>query len=92
MLILGSNGVIATLLPYTAESFPLRIRGRATGWVAACSKGGGLVAQFLGVLALEPGLAEAAILLLVPTAAALVLVLRFGRETRGRDLRHFEAE
>ncbi|MGN6375831.1 MAG: MFS transporter [Sphingomonas sp.] len=89
-LILGINGVIATLLPYTAESFPLRVRGRATGWVAACSKGGGLIAQLLGVLALEPGLAQAALLMLVPTAIALGLVIRFGRETRGRDLRSLE--
>src|SRR5262249_35741122 len=32
MLIIGSSGVIAILLPYTAENFPLRVRGRATGW------------------------------------------------------------
>ena len=90
LLILGINGVIATLLPYTAESFPLRVRGRATGWVAACSKGGGLVAQLLGVLALEPELADAALLMLAPLAVALVLVIRFGRETRGRDLRSLD--
>jgi hypothetical protein len=40
LLIVGINGIIAILLPYTAESFPLRVRGRATGWVAACTKGG----------------------------------------------------
>ncbi len=90
LLILGSNGVIATLLPYATESFPVGVRGRATGWVAACSKGGGLIAQMLGVLALEPGLADAALLMLVPTAAALGLTFRFGRETRGRDLRSLE--
>src|SRR3546814_15956184 len=43
LLIVGSNGVIAMLLPYCAESFPLRIRGRATGVVAACSKLGGVL-------------------------------------------------
>ena len=91
LLILGSNGVIATLLPYAAESFPMRVRGRATGWVAACSKGGGLIAQLLGVLALEPDLADAALLMLVPTAVALALVVWFGSETRGSDLRTLEA-
>src|SRR3954466_12139470 len=35
MLIVGTNGLIAMLLPYAAESFPLRIRGRTTGTVAA---------------------------------------------------------
>ena len=87
LLILGSNGVIATLLPYAAESFPLRIRGRATGWVAACSKGGGLLAQLLGILALQPTLGRAAALLIAPTLLALALVIAFGRETRGSDLR-----
>ena len=90
LLILGINGVIATLLPYAAESFPLRVRGRATGWVAACSKGGGLAAQLLGVLALEPELADAALLMLAPMTIALVLVMKFGRETRGRDLRSLD--
>src|SRR3546814_11244911 len=33
LLIVGSNGIIAMIPPYAAESFPLRIRGRATGWV-----------------------------------------------------------
>jgi putative MFS transporter len=90
LLILGSNGIIAAVLPYAAESFPFRIRGRATGWVAACSKGGGLLAQLLGVLALEPALGWAAGLLIGPTAVALALVMRFGRETRGRDLRELD--
>src|SRR3954454_78847 len=38
LLIIGTNALIAMLLPYTAESFPLRIRGRTTGTVAACTK------------------------------------------------------
>src|SRR3546814_2701562 len=29
LLIVGSNGIIAMILPYAAESFALRIRGRA---------------------------------------------------------------
>ncbi|TPG43526.1 MFS transporter [Sphingomonas koreensis] len=90
LLILGANGIIATLLPYAAESFPLAIRGRATGWVAACSKGGGLIAQLLGILALEPSLGGAALLILAPTVVALVLLIRFGRETRGHDLRDLD--
>ena len=84
---LAANGIIATVLPYAAESFPLRVRARATGWVAACSKGGGLMAQLLGILALEPLLGTAALLMAVPTGAALLLVMSFGKETRGRDLR-----
>jgi putative MFS transporter len=90
LLILGANGIIATLLPYAAESFPLAVRARATGWVAACSKAGGLAAQLLGILALEPSLGGAAVMILAPMAVALALLVRFGRETRGRDLRALE--
>src|SRR4029077_9989481 len=59
LVILGSSGVISMLLPYAAENYPLRIRGRATGWVAACSKLGGLAAQALSVFAGVPPFALA---------------------------------
>jgi hypothetical protein len=42
LLIVGTSAVISTLVPYAAESFPIRLRGRATGWVAGCSKIGGV--------------------------------------------------
>ena len=89
-LIVGTNALIAMLLPYAAESFPLRIRGRTTGIVAACSKAGGMIAQALAVLALVPPLALVSLAIIVPTLGALVLVAVFGRETRGRDLRDLE--
>jgi MFS transporter, putative metabolite:H+ symporter len=41
VLIVGASGVISILLPYAAGSFPVRQRGRATGWVAGCSTVGG---------------------------------------------------
>lgn len=90
LLIVGSSGVIAIILPYTAENYPLRIRGRATGWVAGCSKLGGLLAQGLSVLAAAPPLAAAAAAIGALTVAALSLIAVFGRETRGRDLRDLE--
>lgn len=90
LLIVGSSGVISILLPYTAENFPLRIRGRATGWIAGCSKLGGLLAQGLSVLAAAPPLAIAAAIVGMLALAALGLVALLGRETRGRDLRDLE--
>lgn len=87
LMIVGTNGVIAMILPYTAESFPLRVRGRATGWVAACSKVGGVGAQFLAVLAFIPPLGVTAEIIAVPTALGLLLLIAYGKETRGRDLR-----
>ena len=90
LLIVGSNGIIAILLPYTAESFPMRVRGRATGWVAACTKAGGVLAQLLSITALVPAMGWAAIAIMVPTLIALGLVAWFGRETRGSDLRRLD--
>ena len=90
LLIIGINGMIAMLLPYAAESYPLRIRARATGWIAACTKGGGLIAQLLSLLGLVPPLFTAALLILLPVAVSIVLVWRHGVETRGRDLRDLE--
>ncbi len=92
LLIVGSNGIIAMLLPYAAESFPLRIRGRATGWIAACSKLGGVLAQALSIFAIIPTLATTALLIALPTALSLVLIARFGKETRGRDLRDLDPD
>ena len=79
-------------MPYTAESFPLKVRGRATGWVAACTKSGGLFAQALTIsgIILSMGLSSA--LIMVPTLLSLLLVAWFGRETRGSDLRDLDAD
>jgi putative MFS transporter len=90
LLIVGSSGVISILLPYTAENFPLRIRGRATGWMAGCSKLGGLFAQGLSVFGLAPPFGLAAGLVGGLCVAGLCLTLLWGRETRGRDLRDLE--
>jgi putative MFS transporter len=92
LLIIGTNALIAMLLPYAAESFPLRIRGRTTGTVAACTKAGGMFAQLLAILALVPPLDVVSLIIIVPTLAALVLVAWFGKETRGRDLRDLDPD
>jgi len=92
LMIVGTNALIAMILPYAAESFPLRIRGRTTGIVAACSKAGGMLAQFFAILALVPPLALVASIIVVPTAAALALVGWYGKETRGRDLRDLDPD
>src|SRR5207302_52390 len=90
LLILGASGVISMLLPYTSENYPVKVRGRATGWVAGCSKIGGLIAQALSALALVPAIGIAAALIAVPAVLSMLLIYVFGRETRGRDLRELE--
>src|SRR3954447_16530621 len=92
LLIIGTNALIAMLLPYAAESFPLRIRGRTTGVVAACTKAGGMIAQLLAMFALIPPLGIVSLIIIVPTIAALILVARFGKEPRGRDLRDLDPD
>jgi putative MFS transporter len=90
LLIVGTSWVISFLLPYTAESFPVRLRGRATGWVAGCSKTGGVLAQALAALALVPTLSLAAGFVAIPAVLSLLLVAFFGHETRGRNLHELE--
>ena len=48
-------------------------------------------AQALSLFGLIPGLAWGAALTLMPVILALVLVIRYCGETRGRDLREMEA-
>lgn len=86
LLILGSNALLAILLPYAAESYAIGVRGRATGWVAACSKAGGLGTQLLGILSAVPPLWFVSLMVAAPAALAMALVGVFGAETRGRPL------
>ncbi|HEX8365299.1 MAG TPA: MFS transporter [Allosphingosinicella sp.] len=92
MLIVGTNGMIAVLLPYAAENYPLGIRGRATGLVAGASKFGGVGVQGFALVGLIPTLGGAALALLAPIGASAALVAWAGRETRGRSLRELEAQ
>jgi putative MFS transporter len=86
LVILGSCGVISMLLPYTAENYPLLVRGRATGWVAACSKFGGLAAQALSLVGGVPPIATVVGFIAVPALASSILIAVFGHESRGRSL------
>jgi len=90
LLIVGSSAMISILLPYATENYPIRVRGRATGWVAGWSKIGGLIAQGLSALALVPALGMAAAIISIPAGLSLALIWIFGRETQGRDLRELE--
>jgi len=90
LLITGSSGVISILLPYAAENYPLRIRGRAAGWVAGCSKTGGLICQCLSAAAAVPTIGVSAISIAVPVLGGFVLIAIYCKETLGRDLRELE--
>lgn len=78
LLIVGTNGMIAIVLPYTAESFPLKLRARATGWVAACTKAGGLFAQGLTITGVSLSISLSSVLIMIPTALSLAFIAGFG--------------
>ena len=85
------DGLIAVLLPYSAENYPLGIRGRATGLVAGSSKFGGVAVQGFALAGFIPTLTGFALALLGPIAVSTGLIAWAGRETRGRSLRELEA-
>jgi len=84
LLIVGLNALIATVLPYAAENYDLRIRARGTGWVAACTKSGGIVAQFMNIAGAVPPLAVTAGVVIIGLGLASGLIIRFGGDPRGR--------
>lgn len=90
LLVVGTNGLIAVLLPYAAENYALAVRGRATGLIAASSKFGGVAVQLGAFAGLIPTLGGAALALIVPMGLSAALIARAGRETRGRSLRDLE--
>jgi len=85
-LMVGVNGIVAVLLPYAAENYPVLVRGRGTGLVAASSKLGGLAAQALSISLLVPGLGLASLALGVSMAVSAGMVACCGRETHRRAL------
>jgi putative MFS transporter len=91
LLVVGTGGMIAVLLPFSAESYPATVRGRATGMVAGSSKLGGILAQLITMGAIVPGLATVALALALPVVAGAALTGRFGTETRGRRLEDLDA-
>jgi putative MFS transporter len=79
LLFAGTAGVIALIGPYTAEIYPLTIRGTAGGWAAAVGKSGGAFGPPLIALTLPApgGIRTAAVLVALPmTLAALAIALR----------------
>ena len=91
LLLVCSSGVIAMLIPYSAEIYPVHLRGTGSGVVAASSKAGGILGAGLGVLGVFDHLAGSALMIAVGLALAAVLLWRSGVETRGRGLEEIQA-
>ncbi|MEO5671281.1 MAG: MFS transporter [Ramlibacter sp.] len=86
LLLFSGSGVIAMLIPYAAEVYPVHLRGTGAGLVAGASKFGGILGALAGVFGLFNHFAASALFIALPMAAAAVMLMRNGVETRGRGL------
>ncbi|WP_225821480.1 MFS transporter [Streptomyces naphthomycinicus] len=84
LLFAGTAGVIALIGPYTAEIYPLAIRGTAGGWAAAVGKSGGAFGPPLIALVLSApgGMRTAAVFVTLPMALAAIAVAVRGSNPR----------
>lgn len=89
-LLVSSSGVIAMLVPYAAEIYPVQLRGTGAGAVAASSKAGGILGALVGVLGLFEDMSLSALAIAVPMAISAWMLLRAGVDTRGRRLEDIE--
>lgn len=85
-LLISSSGVIAMLIPYAAEIYPVHLRGTGAGVVAASSKFGGILGAVCGVMGAFDDLALSAIMIAIPLVLFALLLLKSGIDTRGRRL------
>jgi putative MFS transporter len=82
--------VIATLIPYASEIYPVHLRATGSGVIAASSKLGGILGAGLGVVGLFADLSLSAVVIAVPMLAAAVLLAKNGIDTRGRRLEEIQ--
>jgi putative MFS transporter len=90
-LLISTSGVIAMLIPYAAEIYPVHFRGTGAGLIAASSKFGGIVGAGLGVAGFFEHFVLSAVLIAVPLTLAGAMLLRRGIETRGHRLEDIQA-
>jgi putative MFS transporter len=85
-LLVAISGVIATMIPYAAEIYPVHLRGTGSGLVAASSKAGGILGALLGVAGLFDSFLWSALVIAVPMTISGVMLWRGGVETSGHEL------
>ncbi|HEV7822434.1 MAG TPA: MFS transporter, partial [Burkholderiales bacterium] len=91
VLLVSISGVIAMLIPYATEIYPVQVRGTGSGVIAGSSKAGGIAAAGLGVTGFYAVLVTSAIGVAIPLAAAAIVLAIKGIETRGRSLEDIHA-
>lgn len=86
LLLISSSAVIAMLIPYAAEIYPVQHRGVGVGIIAASSKFGGIIGALLGVAGLFEQIAYSAIIIAIPLSLCALILVNNGIDTRGRRL------
>jgi len=85
-LLISASGVIAMLIPYSAEIYPIHLRGTGSGIIAASSKFGGILGALGGVLGLFNNMGASAAFIAIPLVISAMMLLNCGVDTRGRCL------
>ncbi|MGB9109835.1 MAG: MFS transporter, partial [Telluria sp.] len=89
-LLVSASGVIATLIPYASEIYPVHLRATGSGLIAASSKLGGILGAGLGVVGLFGDVSLSALAIAAPMLGAALLLARNGIDTRGRGLEEIQ--
>ncbi|HEX5353300.1 MAG TPA: MFS transporter [Rhodanobacteraceae bacterium] len=86
LLLIAISGVIATMLPYATEIYPVHVRGTGTGLVAAGTKAGGILGAGMGVAGWFGNFTWSTLIIAVPLLLTCLMLWRGGVETRGERL------
>jgi putative MFS transporter len=89
-LLISASGVIAMLIPYAAEIYPVHLRGTGSGVIAASSKFGGILGAIGGVLGVFNDMGLSAVFIAAPMMLSAIMLIRSGIDTRGRNLEEIQ--
>lgn len=84
-LLISSSGVIATLIPYAAEIYPVHLRATGSGIIAGSSKFGGILGAIGGVCGLLTDMNISSLVIALPMILSAAMLVKCGIDTRGRD-------
>ena len=92
LLLVSISGVVATMIPYAAEIYPVHLRGTGSGVIAASTKVGGVIGAGVGVLGLFEHFVVSAVCIASVLATSALMLLRQGIETRGIPLEDIQEQ
>ena len=90
LLLVSASGIIAMLIPYAAEIYPVHLRGTGAGIVAGSSKFGGILGAIFGVAGIFDHMGISAFLITTALLISAALLIHSGIDTRGKRLEDVE--